>query len=228
MSEESNIRRPVDWAKLLDIPTATIEQLAAYSVGLDPDCLLLSNKHVFGAEAAQLFDFPGEECLEVNRRIQIIVDNVSPHGELTPVVNAADRLRNLNNNSSLDSMRLSQEMRESLARIAHFRISDFARFARIKGWKIPDELRLFEPAGQHVAAPSKIAPNRQGAPPKWDWEGAMIELTILANGPDGLPARQAESERIVANWFRKKVDDEPSESEIRKHVGTLYQRLKNK
>lgn len=53
---------------------------------------------------------------------------------------------------------------------------------------------------------------------KYDWEGALISVVSVANSPDGLPTgygAQAEIERMLALWFRKNQNMEPTPSELR-------------
>ena len=53
---------------------------------------------------------------------------------------------------------------------------------------------------------------------KYDWEGALIGVVLVANSPDGLPTgygAQAEIERMLVRWFRKNQDMEPTSSELR-------------
>jgi hypothetical protein len=65
------------------------------------------------------------------------------------------------------------------------------------------------------------AKNQGGRLPKWDWEGALIEVTRVANTPDGLPTgrgAQAEIERIMRDWFIATYDGAPSISDIRERA----------
>jgi hypothetical protein len=71
-------------------------------------------------------------------------------------------------------------------------------------------------AGSPEEEPAKQS--NRGRKPTWDWGGAVAHLLSVANTPDGLPEVQADIERLVADWFRQTVDDEPVESAIRKHV----------
>jgi hypothetical protein len=99
----------------------------------------------------------------------------------------------------------------------------------------------FEPAFAHsfskVARANSLAPLREensnfghtarlGRKPKWDWPGAMAAYAAhLANDADGLPEKQAEAERWVANWFVQNSDerDAPPITEIRTRVaGPIY------
>jgi hypothetical protein len=74
-----------------------------------------------------------------------------------------------------------------------------------------------------LAAPAR--PRRPaGRPAQWDWAAALAYLTVLADRPDGLPEKQAEAERLVAQWFAARSDGEsPTESAIRAHVAPIYQ-----
>src|SRR3546814_8519978 len=45
--------------------------------------------------------------------------------------------------------------------------------------------------------------NKGGRPPTWDWEGALIHVTAIANTPDGLPSErgaQARIEELIHDW----------------------------
>lgn len=84
--------------------------------------------------------------------------------------------------------------------------------------------RDFPPPGTALAPLSP--PRRGGRPPTWDWEGAMIEIVQLANRPDGLPEKQADLERHLAEWFARRTGSHPVESEIRKRVARIYQAIR--
>lgn len=73
-------------------------------------------------------------------------------------------------------------------------------------------------AGQ---APPKMEVARRGPRPKWDWEGMLAYLAAVADRPDGLPERQADLEKMGAEWFRREVDDEPAESSIRERASKV-------
>lgn len=68
--------------------------------------------------------------------------------------------------------------------------------------------------GRNAGAP-------RGRPPKYNWPEFYAEIAVLAD-LDGLPERQAELERQMAEWCQEKWGQEPSESEIRKHVSPIY------
>lgn len=60
-----------------------------------------------------------------------------------------------------------------------------------------------------------------GRPRKWDWTGAMIQITALANTPDGLPSgqgAQAKIERLMADWFVSTTGNQPATSQLRTHA----------
>jgi hypothetical protein len=68
----------------------------------------------------------------------------------------------------------------------------------------------------------------RGRPKEHDWDWIMGEIIVLANKPDGLPDKQADLERIVADMFQTKGGQEPSVSSIRKRLGPIYQKLRSK
>jgi hypothetical protein len=62
---------------------------------------------------------------------------------------------------------------------------------------------------------------RLGRKPKWDWPGAMAAYAAhLAKDANGLPEKQADAEKWVANWFVHNSDDRdaPPITEIRTRV----------
>ena len=65
---------------------------------------------------------------------------------------------------------------------------------------------------------------RVGRRAEWDWEEAFINLMVMvADTPDGLPKKQADAERFVAQYFADHNDGEsPAESAIRERVGRIY------
>ncbi|BAI97996.1 hypothetical protein Sj15T_23990 [Sphingobium sp. TA15] len=71
--------------------------------------------------------------------------------------------------------------------------------------------------------------NKGGRPPTWDWEGALIHVTAIANTPDGLPSErgaQARIEEIIHDWFIQAGGDAPADSEIRKRASAIMKGLK--
>ncbi len=84
---------------------------------------------------------------------------------------------------------------------------------------VKDALAAADPKERRVTQAAEAAKqSNRGPKPIWDWEGAVAHLLSVANSPDGLPDRQSDIERLVADWFRQTIDKEPVESAIRKHV----------
>jgi hypothetical protein len=61
-----------------------------------------------------------------------------------------------------------------------------------------------------------------GAPRKWDWDGALVHLAVLAhNNPDGLfrddggDPNQSDIARHLRAWFIEACDDAPESSQLR-------------
>ena len=80
------------------------------------------------------------------------------------------------------------------------------------------DLDALWPAPKNEIAKPK---NPGGRLSKWDWEGALIEVTRVANTPDGLPTgrgAQAVIERIMRDWFIAQSDSAPSVSDIRERA----------
>lgn len=70
--------------------------------------------------------------------------------------------------------------------------------------------------------------NKGGRPPTWDWEGALIHVTAIANTPDGLPSgrgAQAWIEGVLQDWFIQTAGSSPSEGEIRKRASAVMKGL---
>ena len=63
---------------------------------------------------------------------------------------------------------------------------------------------------------------RGGRPPKYDWEGFLIEITRIALIEDELPARQ-EMHRRMVEWCVINWPEQPEDSEIRKRLQRLYE-----
>ncbi|WP_313809460.1 hypothetical protein [Sphingobium sp.] len=60
-----------------------------------------------------------------------------------------------------------------------------------------------------------------GRPRKWDWDGAMAHIVMLANKPDGLPTgagAQARIEEMLQQWFLDQSGDAPALSQIRQRA----------
>lgn len=66
--------------------------------------------------------------------------------------------------------------------------------------------------------PSRVSAARSGRPTKWDWQGAMTAVVLLANSPDGIGlerGEQAKVERALSEWFISNCGEEPHASQIR-------------
>lgn len=75
-----------------------------------------------------------------------------------------------------------------------------------------------------VDTSTSVREERRGAPRKWDWEGALIQVVATANSPDGLPeghGAQAEIGRILRDWFQLNQGGEPAQSEIGKRAAKI-------
>jgi hypothetical protein len=61
-----------------------------------------------------------------------------------------------------------------------------------------------------------------GAPPVYDWEKALIEASRFIS-ENGLPKSQAVLVRYILEWFGEL---EPSESQVKLHIGPLYDAIR--
>jgi len=79
------------------------------------------------------------------------------------------------------------------------------------------KLPPLEAAVQSAAAPERR--RGRGAPVKFDWEGALIEMIVSVN-EEGVPATQEEMMGRMRNWFAKVLgpDNVPCDSSIRSRV----------
>lgn len=77
----------------------------------------------------------------------------------------------------------------------------------------------------HYRPTMNAAPRgRGGRPPKYKWDEFYLELIRLANTPDGLPEKQADLERHMAEWCALAWGQEPAPSVIRSKLAPLYKR----
>lgn len=65
--------------------------------------------------------------------------------------------------------------------------------------------------------------NPGGRPEKWDWDGAMIHLTAVANTPDGLLLEggrgdNAKIANMMRDWFILKTGNSPDFSDLKKRA----------
>ena len=97
---------------------------------------------------------------------------------------------------------------------------------------VPEGARTFlEQERSRVAGlqPSKgssvAAKSSGGAPPKWDWEGAYIQLgRIHILEDDNALSRDVLNKRLE-NWFMDTTGKCPSDSEIRKKVKRFHETI---
>jgi hypothetical protein len=66
--------------------------------------------------------------------------------------------------------------------------------------------------------------NKGGAPSKWDWEGAHIEMARIVALDDENVDRTTLNEK-VKDWFVSKFDNHPSDSQIRDKVKRFHEAL---
>lgn len=98
----------------------------------------------------------------------------------------------------------------------------FNRAALILSFGIPEVLV----AGASRSQSSSEVRRRPGPgrPAEYDWNGAFAHVAAVANGPDGLPeghGAQAAIARIMADWFRYKRDNEPGDTELKRHANKI-------
>ncbi len=86
--------------------------------------------------------------------------------------------------------------------------------------------RLFVPAPkqQQVAPVPVILPeNKGGRKPKWDWDGAFIEMARLYFVDEDPPKTRSEMNDRIAEWFVKKSGSEPATSLLRGKVKRFWE-----
>ena len=71
---------------------------------------------------------------------------------------------------------------------------------------------------------AKSASARRGPREKYDWEEFQYKVTWIANQPDGLPEKQVELEKMMAQWCVDQWGHEPSVSMIREKVAPNYRK----
>jgi hypothetical protein len=80
------------------------------------------------------------------------------------------------------------------------------------------------PEKDAVPPPGEATQNKGGAPGKWDWEGAYIEMARIAVLDDENVDCVTLNER-VKHWFVGEVDNHPSDSQIREKVKRFHEAL---
>lgn len=86
-------------------------------------------------------------------------------------------------------------------------------------------LRLTEPDALEWIERHHPPKRRPGVRPTYDWESFLIQVTLIANTPDGLPDTQADLEGTMADWCLAEWGVQPSESRIRDKISPIYRRL---
>jgi hypothetical protein len=86
---------------------------------------------------------------------------------------------------------------------------------------------MLEPLGPDARVPSSQDRRARGAPPKFDWENALLELLVMIND-EGVPETQAELVARVRDWFARQVgpDHVPCDSSIKRRISRVWPRIK--
>jgi hypothetical protein len=81
-------------------------------------------------------------------------------------------------------------------------------------------------------ASGSTAPRGRGAPAKWDWEGALLNLAAVAfydsDGlfrEDGREPNQSDIAQRLSAWFIGTTRDAPADSQLRAYVKRFQQEL---
>ena len=103
---------------------------------------------------------------------------------------------------------------------------DFCRqWAEVLGKTLADakESQASAPAKGKVG--EEPQPRRKrGRPSSYKWDDFQVEITRIANTPDGLPEIQADLEEIMAQWCEDTWGVQPGISTIREKIAPHYQR----
>lgn len=68
-------------------------------------------------------------------------------------------------------------------------------------------------------------PQSKGRPPKYNWDAFFTEMVLMANQPDGLPARPVELEKLMTDWCQNNWPEEPGISTIKEKISLIYQAI---
>jgi len=79
----------------------------------------------------------------------------------------------------------------------------------------------------HLTKSFSTKPERRGRKAKYDWETFLTELIVRAD-LDGIPDKQADLEKDMAEWCLDKWGEEPSTSMIRKRISKIYNHYRKK
>lgn len=83
------------------------------------------------------------------------------------------------------------------------------------------------PLAAAVRTPDESGKRQRGAPPKYDWEGALCEMIVIVND-EGVPATQGEMVERMQAWFAQRLgpDNVPCDSSIKRRVSRFWNRIK--
>lgn len=96
------------------------------------------------------------------------------------------------------------------------------------------ELQRFEaqhaklpPLEAAIRSPEDTDIRRRGAPPRYDWEGALCEVVVVVND-EGVPETQSEMIGRMRDWFAQRLgpDNVPCDSSIKRRVSRFWNRIK--
>ena len=96
------------------------------------------------------------------------------------------------------------------------------------------ELQRFEaqhaklpPVEAAIRSPDEADVRRRGAPPRYDWEGALCEVVVVVND-EGVPETQSEMIERMQDWFAQRLgpDNVPCDSSIKRRVSRFWNRIK--
>lgn len=82
----------------------------------------------------------------------------------------------------------------------------------------PDRSRGSEQTQPQAAVAEAARPRAGGAPRKYDWEGALLELVRLQANEGTTNKRPGELADHLAAWFISTIGEAPADSEIKKRV----------
>ncbi len=63
---------------------------------------------------------------------------------------------------------------------------------------------------------------RRGRKRKYDWDSFYVQVTLIADEPDGLPTKQADLEKQMADWCLENWEEQPGESAVRGKLSKVY------
>ena len=81
-----------------------------------------------------------------------------------------------------------------------------------------------QPASEQPASEKTLSTNTGGAPTKWDWEGAIVEMGRIAHH-EGLPKTQAAMVDKIQRWFMVETRKEPGLTGTKERVSRFYKAI---